>query len=78
MPESNAVRRLAYAAQKWRDLVERRTAYLVELEASGRWSLFYTKPQFLALLREALDLAERWAAIAPRSEGEGRARRPAA
>jgi hypothetical protein len=76
MPEPQALRRFAQAAQKWRELIEKRSAYFVELHASGRWKHYYTEARSLALLREAVGLAERWAEMAPRLEGDGKSAPP--
>ena len=40
-------------------------AHFVELYHSGRWKHYYSEEQFLARLREAIKLSERWAEIAP-------------
>ncbi len=56
---------LDQAAQKWRQLAERRRAHFVELFHSGRWKHYYTEEQFLHRMREAIRLTERWALIAP-------------
>ena len=71
MPEPQAFRRFAQAAQRWRDLVERRSVHFVELQASGRWKHYYTEARILALLQEAVGLAERWVKMAPRPEDPG-------
>jgi hypothetical protein len=71
MPEPQALHRFAQAAQKWRDLIEKRSAYFVELHASGRWKHYYSEARSLALLREAVGLAEHWAEMAPRPEDDG-------
>jgi hypothetical protein len=68
MSEPKAFRRFAQAAQKWRDLVERRRAHFIDLQTSGRWRHYYTQARFLALLQEAIDLSEVWAAMAPQLE----------
>jgi hypothetical protein len=36
---------------------EQRCTYLAELQASGRWTRYYGKEQFLACMAEALELA---------------------
>ena len=54
------------AALKWRELAERRRAHLIDLFRSGRWKHYYTKDEFSAQLRDAIDIADRWAKIAPR------------
>jgi uncharacterized repeat protein (TIGR03809 family) len=75
MPEPKAFRRFAQAAEKWRDLVEKRSAHFVDLHKSGRWRLYYSEAEFLALLREAVELAISWAetsaatAAAPKAAG---------
>lgn len=53
---------------KWRDLAERRQAHYLDLYKSGRWKRYYTEEEFRAELRAAIELAQRWAAIAPRLE----------
>jgi hypothetical protein len=68
MPETQAFRRYTRATQKWRDLVEKRTAYFIELHISGRWKHYYNRARFLSLLLEAVDLAERWAQMVPRPD----------
>ena len=57
-------------AQKWRAFAERRRAYLVELYDSGRWKRYYSEEQFLYRMREAIQLTERWAEVAPRAADE--------
>ena len=52
-------------ALRWRDLAERRRDHFLELYQSGRWKHYYTDEEFLKAMREAIMLAERWAAIAP-------------
>ena len=56
------------AALKWRDLAERRRAHFIELHQSGRWKHYYTKDEFSVQLRDAIDIADRWAKIAPRPQ----------
>jgi hypothetical protein len=68
MPDPQAFGRFARASQKWRELVEKRSQHFVELHASGRWRLHYSEEQFFTLLREALELAQMWARISPRTE----------
>jgi hypothetical protein len=72
------LRRFAQATQKWRDLVEKRSAYFVELHASGRWKHYYTEARSLALLREAVGLADRLGGKRTSDEWDGasRGRRP--
>jgi len=53
---------------KWRDLAERRHAHYLDLYKSGRWKRYYTKDEFRAELAAAIELAQRWATIAPRPE----------
>jgi uncharacterized repeat protein (TIGR03809 family) len=55
-------------ALKWRNLAEQRRDHHVDLYRSGRWKHYYTEEQFLAELRKAVALAERWVEIAPSSE----------
>ena len=76
MPEPQAFRRFAQITQKWRDLVELRCAYFVELHTTGRWRRYYDEARFLLLMREALALVEVWWRIAPRPE-DARGRAPA-
>jgi uncharacterized repeat protein (TIGR03809 family) len=55
-------------ALKWRDLAERRRAHFIDLYRSGRWRHYYTNEEFLAEIRDAIAIAQRWAKIAPRPE----------
>jgi uncharacterized repeat protein (TIGR03809 family) len=59
---------MAPAAQKWRSLAERRRAHFLDLYRTGRWKHYYTNEEFLAGLREAITLANRWAKLAPTSD----------
>jgi uncharacterized repeat protein (TIGR03809 family) len=63
-------------AQKWRLLAERRCAHFLDLHRSGRWKHYYSEAQFLHRMREAMQLSERWAEIAPRPAGEAAAQAP--
>jgi len=63
-----ASRAFARTALEWRDLIDRRCAHFIELHKSGRWTHYYGEAQFLALMREAVDLAETWSKLAPRPE----------
>jgi uncharacterized repeat protein (TIGR03809 family) len=76
MSGSHVFRRLEQVAQKWRDLVDRRCAYFVQLHASGRWKNYYTEQQFLLLMDEAARLSETWVKLAPRPEDERGAASP--
>jgi len=53
---------------KWRNLAERRHAHYLDLYKSGRWKRYYTEEEFRAELTAAIELAQRWAVIAPRPE----------
>ena len=59
----------AEITRKGRELAERRRAHLVELYDTGRWKHYYTQDQFLARMREAIQLVETWDRLAaPPSE----------
>jgi uncharacterized repeat protein (TIGR03809 family) len=70
--------RLESVALKWRALAERRRDHHIELYKSGRWRHYYTDQEFLAEMRNAIAIAERWAKIAPRPEELAQAQEPAA
>jgi uncharacterized repeat protein (TIGR03809 family) len=53
---------------KWRELAERRHAHYLDLYKTGRWKRYYTEEEFRAELMAAIELAQRWASIAPRAE----------
>jgi uncharacterized repeat protein (TIGR03809 family) len=53
---------------KWRDLAERRHAHYLDLYKTGRWKRYYSEDEFRAELSAAIELAQRWAAIAPRPD----------
>ena len=48
-----------------------------DLYRTGRWKRYYTEQEFLAELRHAVTIAERWAKIAPLPEEREAAARPA-
>jgi uncharacterized repeat protein (TIGR03809 family) len=60
--------KLEAVALKWRALAERRRDHHIELCKTGRWRHYYTDQEFLAEMRIAIALAQRWAKIAPRTE----------
>ena len=53
---------------RWRDLAERRHAHYLDLYKTGRWKRYYTEEEFRAELSAAIELAQRWALIAPRAD----------
>jgi uncharacterized repeat protein (TIGR03809 family) len=67
-------RPLDEVAQKWRDIAERRREHFIRLYDSGRWKLYYTEEEFLARMREAIALVNRWTAITepPEPKADGR------
>ena len=73
-----ATARLEAVALKWRALAERRRDHHLELYKSGRWRHYYTDQEFLAEMRNAIAIAQRWARIAPRPEELLQARQPEA
>ena len=77
MLDRRSPRPLDEVAQKWRDIAERRREHFIRLYDSGRWKLYYTEEEFLARMREAIALVNRWAAITepPESKDDGRALR---
>jgi len=70
VPDSmvSATVRMERVALKWRALAERRRAHFIELYKSGRWRHYYSDQDFLAEMRNAIAMAQRWAKIAPRPE----------
>jgi uncharacterized repeat protein (TIGR03809 family) len=65
MSAGKAARRFAEIAQKWRGLVDRRCAHLVELQRTGDWRYHYEEVEFLELMREAFALTQIWHELAP-------------
>lgn len=65
MPADRAARRFAEIAHKWRALVDRRYAHLVELQRTGDWRYHYEEAEFLKLMREALAWTHIWRELAP-------------
>lgn len=61
-----SLRSLDPVALKWRSLIERRRAHLVDLYLSGRWKRYYSEEQFRACFRETMTIADRWTEIAPK------------
>jgi uncharacterized repeat protein (TIGR03809 family) len=68
-----ATARLESVALKWRALAERRRDHHIELYKSGRWRHYYSDAEFLERMREAVTVAERWAAIAPDAKDQSAA-----
>ena len=75
MLDRRAARPLDEVAQKWRDIAERRREHFIRLYDSGRWKLYYTEEEFLARVREAVALVNRWAAIAEPAQRKDDGRR---
>jgi uncharacterized repeat protein (TIGR03809 family) len=50
---------------RWRMLAERRLKYLIELYESGRWTRYYSEPEFLKIVREAHAGLKAWENLAP-------------
>jgi uncharacterized repeat protein (TIGR03809 family) len=50
--------------QKWRALAEQRRAHFLELYMSGRWKHYYAEQDFVARMREAIQLLEMWNGLA--------------
>ena len=73
-----ATARLESVALKWRALAERRRDHHLELYKSGRWRHYYTDQEFLAEMRNAIAVAQRWAKIAPLPEEREQAETPQA
>src|SRR5262245_35400089 len=63
-----ATAKLQSVALKWRALAERRRDHHLELYKSGRWRHYYNDHEFLAEMRNAIAIAQRWAKIAPLPE----------
>lgn len=64
MPEADSFRISNEIAKKWHDLAVRRRDHLADLYHSGRWRLYFTEQNFLALMRDTVRSVESWAAIA--------------
>lgn len=73
MSADRVARRFAEIAQKWRGLIDRRCAHLVELQRSGEWRYHYNEAEFLELMREAIALKQTWRELAPDPEDGGAA-----
>lgn len=59
--------------RKWRALAEQRRAHFLELYLTGRWKHYYAEQEFVAHMREAIQLLETWGAIAPSATEESAA-----
>jgi hypothetical protein len=60
MTDEQSLRRFNKAAEKWRDLAEKRRLYFEELHQSGRWKYYYTEAVFYRRLGKAAELVELW------------------
>jgi uncharacterized repeat protein (TIGR03809 family) len=63
-----AARKWQRIALKWRNLAEQRSDHYLDLYKSGRWKHYYNAEEFLAEMKHAVAIAERWAQIAPLPE----------
>jgi hypothetical protein len=68
LPMLSAARRWERIALEWRSLAEQRRDQHFDLYTSGRWRHYYTGEEFLAQMRQAAVLAERWSRLAPSPE----------
>jgi uncharacterized repeat protein (TIGR03809 family) len=50
---------------RWRILAQRRLDYLVGLDESGRWKLYYSEGNFLEIVQEARANLTTWHKLAP-------------
>ena len=56
---------------KWLDLAERRRAHFIDLYETGRWKHYYSEREFVALMRETVQLADNWnRLVEPRQAAE--------
>ena len=56
---------------KWHDLAEKRRAHFIDLYESGRWKHYYSEPEFVALMRQTVQLADTWSQLVmPRQAAE--------
>ena len=65
-----AVLSLDPIALKWRNLVDRRRAHLVDLYLSGRWKRYYSEEEFMTCFRDTMNMADRWNEIAPMPDND--------
>ncbi len=71
MPNTCPKRMSPEITGKWHDLAEKRRAHLVDLYESGRWKHYYSESEFVALMRETVQLADDWGRLAgPRPAAE--------
>lgn len=50
---------------RWRILAQQRLDHLLELYESGRWKLYHTESDFLAMVHEARTVLKVWQDLAP-------------
>jgi uncharacterized repeat protein (TIGR03809 family) len=49
--------------RKWHELAEKRRAHFIELYDSGRWKHYYSESDFVARMRETVQLSDQWARL---------------
>ena len=49
--------------RKWHALAEKRRAHFVELYDSGRWKHYYSENEFMAQMRDVVQLSDVWAQL---------------
>ena len=65
MAQNNDFVRGYWIVTRWRNLAERRLAYLNELYVSGRWRRYHTEQAFVDNIRDAKRAVEAWRLLAP-------------
>jgi len=68
MAQSSEFVRGYWIVTRWRNLAERRLAYLNELYVSGRWRRYHTEQAFVDNIRDAKRAVEAWRLLAPPAE----------
>ena len=64
MTQTTGLARNIEIVDRWRQLAERRLAFLDELYASGRWRLYHTEQAFVDNIRDAKRAVEAWKLLA--------------
>jgi uncharacterized repeat protein (TIGR03809 family) len=61
-----------YQPARWRQLAEKRLEHITDLFVSGRWTKYFSEPDFLEIVRESKAAVDAWRKLEPVSQADPR------
>lgn len=65
MKPSFDAQRYQHALERWRALAESRLAHITDLYETGRWQIYFSERDFLAMVRATRAAVETWQKLVP-------------